>query len=356
VRRSGLAAVALSALLVRSLAAEEPTTPAAMYHAWCASCHGEDGRGRPPAPTVATRPLDFTRCARTTGESDADWTRVIIHGGPAAGRSSEMPGFEQLSETAVHALLSYIRRFCTDSGWPSGNLNFPHAVFTPKAFPDAEVLIQPMVSHTVDENLRMRLDMRAAMRVARRGEVEVTLPAETVTFVGHRRTGVGDVSVEGQYVVYDSAARGAIASVGLETSFETGSLRWGFGEGTTEFEPFLSAGVTTGPLVAQFNIRGLLPTHRIPGEPVYHVEYRAAVHRVGPNGPAGWTPGFEIGAIDTSLALTPEVLKGLTKTGSLTAGFGVEIPIRPVPPKTQGVTRWSGFVLWDYREPFRARP
>jgi hypothetical protein len=327
-----------------------------MYQEWCAVCHGEDGRGRPPEPRVKTVPMDFTDCRLTTAETDADWALVTTHGGTAAGRSSEMPGFEMLPASAITDILRHVRSFCADRQWPNGNLNFPRSLIATKAFPENEVFLGFGLSHGADTNPRGHLDLAYAKRVGRRGQVEVTLPAETVAFVGRRKTGIGDVAIEGKYVLHDDATQGAIVSTGLETRFATGSQRWQFGEGTTEFEPFLAVGVARGAWFFQGDIRALLPVTKFPGEPVHYTAFNISVIRPLTAWPTTWVFGVGATGVDGSLSLAPEVLKGLTRTGSLTLGAGVEIPIRPVYPAVHGTTRWSAYLLWDYMEPFRARP
>jgi hypothetical protein len=300
--------------------------------------------------------MDFTDCRSTTVETDADWTLVTTHGGTAAGRSSDMPGFEMLAPSAISEILAHVRTFCADSGWPHGNLNFPRSSLAVKAFPENELAMSVSTTHGETTNLRSHLDVAYARRVGKRAQLEVVLPAETVEFAGRRETGIGDVAVEGKYVVHADAARGTIASVGLETTFGTGSQRWGFGEGTAQFEPFLAAGITRGPWFLQGDIRGLLPLKRFGSEPVHHVAFNLSLLRPISVWPTAWTFGVAATSVSGSLSIAPEFVKGLTRTGSLTVGAAVAIPVRPVPPAVYGLVRWSGYLVWDYLEPLRARP
>ena len=43
--------------------------------------------------------------------------------------------------------------------------------------------------------------------------------------------------------------------------------------------------------------------------------------------PDTWTPGIEFTAENDEMALTPQIRKGLTKTGALAASFGVQVPL-----------------------------
>ena len=44
------------------------------------------------------------------------------------------------------------------------------------------------------------------------------------------------------------------------------------------------------------------------------------------------------------------------RTGAFSVGASVELPVRPVWPRRYGIARCSAYLLWDYREPFSARP
>jgi len=361
-RTLGFWALAMLGLAIQVAAQEssfpssKPSSGRAMYQEWCAVCHGEDGRGRPPEPRVKTVPMDFTDCRLTTAETDADWSLVTTHGGTAAGRSSEMPGFEMLPASAIREVLRHVRSFCADGRWPNGNLNFPRSLIAVKAFPENEVIVGIGMSRGRETNPRGHLDVSYATRIGRRGQFEITLPAHTVRFVGRRTTGIGDIALEGKYVLRDVAQRGAIVSAGLEARFPTGSARWQFGEGTAEFEPFLAVGVARGDWFFQGDIRALVPVTRFPGEPVHYTAFSVSALRPLTIWPTAWTFGLGATGVDGSLSIAPEFLKGLTRTGSLSVGGGVEIPIRPVQPALYGTTRWSTYLLWDYMEPLRARP
>lgn len=358
VRRVGLLCCVLVLVGVagETLLAQVSGTPREMYGQWCAVCHGEDGRGRPPQRPVKTDPIDFTDCRLTTAESDIDWTRVVEFGGIAAGRSSEMPGFEMLDAPAVRHLVEYIRGFCREPKWPSGNLNFPRAVFTAKAFPEDEVVLQPMVTHGQPTNLRVRIEASYARRVGRRAQIELGLPGEAVSWVNGLVSGTGDLRLEGKYALFASAERATILSAGLETTLPSGSRRWGFGEGTFVAEPYLALGLLRHDFFVQADMRLLLPAKHFPTEPVRYFAYNAALTRSLSATPTAWTIGVELNGVDRALGITPEVVKGLTRTGSLSAGFGVRISVMSPRPYTSDVTRWTGYLLWDYLEPFRARP
>jgi Cytochrome C oxidase, cbb3-type, subunit III len=96
-----------------------------LYADACASCHGDDGKGQVSGLGVTVELPDFTWCAFNSEESDRDWSLVVAEGGPAAGRSEQMPSFHgALTEQQINQVIAYVRTFCIED-WPLGELNFP---------------------------------------------------------------------------------------------------------------------------------------------------------------------------------------------------------------------------------------
>jgi mono/diheme cytochrome c family protein len=75
----------------------KPTSPASgkeMFHAYCASCHGSDGKGNgPAAPALKKQPTDLTSLAQKNGgKFPAMLVMSSIKDGAAAGHGSkDMP-------------------------------------------------------------------------------------------------------------------------------------------------------------------------------------------------------------------------------------------------------------------------
>ena len=93
----------------------------------CLSCHGPDGRGA-PRTTVGfeTRLPDFTDCSFSTPEADVDWFAIVHDGGPARAFDRMMPAFgEALTNEDIVRVVAHVRGFCTERGWPRGDLNLP---------------------------------------------------------------------------------------------------------------------------------------------------------------------------------------------------------------------------------------
>ena len=339
--------------LAQPARAHAPTSPQEMYTAWCAGCHAADGTGRVAVKTITVEPMDFTDCAVTSPEPDGDWEIVIAEGGPVAGLSSQMPGYgAALTVEQIGALVRYVRTFCTEPSWPIGNLNFSRPIFTEKAFPENEVVVLPTVSHGGEgDGVAMGLKTVYERRVGTRGHVEVGLPLQSVGRDGERAGGLGDVTMAAKYVLHASRASTRIVSGGLEVKAPTGRERSGLGGGTTVLEPFVSAGFALREFTIQAQFKVEVPT-RDPGdntEVVYNVYGGRDLSAL----PSTWSIGFEINGVDDTLAVTPQLRKGLTRTGALAAAWGVRIP---VVNRQRQHTQWVGYLLWEYRDPVRAAP
>jgi mono/diheme cytochrome c family protein len=81
-----------------------------LYYAYCAECHGVDGRGSWRASLFLLRPGDLTDPARMAAYSDRYLFDLIKHGGATIGRSG-MPAFgAQLSDEDIQLLVAYVRQ------------------------------------------------------------------------------------------------------------------------------------------------------------------------------------------------------------------------------------------------------
>ena len=140
-----------------------------LYTDACASCHGDDGKGKVAGLGVTAELPDFTWCAFNSEESDRDWALVVAEGGPAAGRSEQMPAFrEALTEQQINLVIAYVRTFCTED-WPSGDLNFPRPLVTEKAYPENEVVLSWNFGRTPRQRARhsVHMELRETYRIPR---------------------------------------------------------------------------------------------------------------------------------------------------------------------------------------------
>jgi mono/diheme cytochrome c family protein len=328
-----------------------PSSTGELYSAWCAKCHAEDGSGRVAVSTVKTPPRDFADCRLSSPEPDADWELVTAQGGPPAGMSSEMPAYgELLDAERIRGLIAHLRKFCKETGWPSGNLNFPRAMFTEKAFPENEVVILPVIAHVAGEPTTFRLRSVYERRFGRRAHGEIGVPIESLV-ADRRSTGVGDITVAGKYVLHTNRATTSIVTGGLEVVLPTGVVGRSFGSGPAVFEPYLASGVAIGRTVVQGQLKLELPASAVWAQ--HETVYNFSLGHTLDDRPSAWTFGVELNGIEKDVAVTPQARKALTRTGALAAAAGVRIPLNN--RSTQPV-RYVGYVLWEYLDPVRPRP
>jgi mono/diheme cytochrome c family protein len=111
---AALAGIAVFVIgLARLLDAPQPppgaSRPERLYLAFCASCHGRDGRGAWSAALFLVRPGDLTDRPRLDRYSDRYLFDLIKHGGAPIGRPG-MPAFgTQLGDEDIEALVTYVR-------------------------------------------------------------------------------------------------------------------------------------------------------------------------------------------------------------------------------------------------------
>jgi high-affinity iron transporter len=86
------------------------TAPPEAFVARCSACHGPRGHGDGVAASgFNPRPPDFRDARWQKQASDGELRDVILHGGPARGRSAVMPANPGLSPSEVDAIVAFIR-------------------------------------------------------------------------------------------------------------------------------------------------------------------------------------------------------------------------------------------------------
>lgn len=82
-----------------------------LYVTYCATCHGEGGKGDGSAGlSLPVRPADHTNGAAMNQLSDDFLNNIISKGGGAVGKSTFMPAWGgALNERQIRDIVSYIR-------------------------------------------------------------------------------------------------------------------------------------------------------------------------------------------------------------------------------------------------------
>jgi hypothetical protein len=353
--RTSLLSVVLwltSAGLSLAQSVEPPKTIPEMWSAWCARCHGNDGSGKVAEPTVTVEPLDFTDCKIASAEPDADWEVAIGHGGPAVGLSSQMPAFgDVLTGDQVQGFVRHIRAFCREQGWPSGNFNLPRPIFTEKAFPENELIILPVASHDKNRPDAYTISTIYERRIGKRAQIEAILPVERVyvSTLDEAEVGVGDVEIGLKYALTPRSTR-YLLSAGFDVAFPTGAEGRLLGDFSAVFEPYLAFATIVAGNYVQTQFKLELPSKNSfrTRETIYNV-YVGRDTSIFPN---TWTLGMELNGENKELWVTPQIRKGLTRTGALGGAFGVRVPLTD---RDEHGVALVGYLLWEYLEPVFSR-
>jgi mono/diheme cytochrome c family protein len=85
-----------------------------LYGQFCASCHGQSGKGDGPAATALNpKPRDHTSKEYMSQMSDDDMLKVIKNGGASIGKSPLMPPWgASLKDDQIKDVIAYIRTLC----------------------------------------------------------------------------------------------------------------------------------------------------------------------------------------------------------------------------------------------------
>lgn len=207
-----------------------------IYRSTCAACHGANGRGAADNlrgfEKADTFP-DFTDCVATSRESDDFWSAIIHNGGPGRGFSEIMPSFrEALDDDQIMKVISHVRQFCREKSWPRGELNFPRALATEKAFPEDEMVMDVAINSEGDAAITNKVVYEK--RLGSRGQLDVVMPFRFQKPSGMDwQSGVGDLVAGYKHVLLSNLRTGSIFSVAGETVFATGNADREMGKGVT---------------------------------------------------------------------------------------------------------------------------
>ena len=345
-----------------SLANAVPANPTGeqLFRLACATCHGADGTGSPQHIVGFSRPLpnghdlpDFTDCATNTVEPLADWIAVVHHGGPIRALDRHMPAFgDALSSDEIARVVTYLRSFCSNRGWPPGELNLPRAFFTEKAFPENESVLTTAVSTASAGQVTSALVYERRLGARNQWEIVVPFAVQQTEPHGPWIRGFGDVEVAFKRAIYHDTNRGSIIAAGGAVVLPSGDERMGLGSGATVVEPFAMWGQTIGA-------NGFLQVHG-------GVEVPLERERAGVEGflrtatgytfaqdrgfGRAWSPMVEVlvakpedGAAEWDVV--PQLQVSLSKLQHVLLSVGVRVPLNARDTRKPEVLT---YVLWDW--------
>src|SRR5688572_16863584 len=327
-----------------------------IFKAACIGCHGPDGTGQPqtilgfePPPAFQ----DFTDCNGSAREKKSDWSAILHEGGPARGFSDIMPSWkEALTTDQINKVIEFLRTRCEEPGWPVGELNFPRALFTEKAFPEDEWVLTTAVNTNGTGQVENKLFYEK--RFGNRNMVEFVAPFSFVEDSSNGWDGgIGDLTFGYKRVLATLDTRTIVSAQG-EVSIPTGNKDKGLGSGVTTFETFVMLGQNL-PLSSflQFQTGFELPTDT-DRKPNAYFFRGAAGTSLSPGGRAGrvWTPMVEflaerplVTGAATDWDIVPEVQVTLNKRQHVRVNFGVRTPLNN---RTGRSTQVAFYVLWDF--------
>jgi mono/diheme cytochrome c family protein len=369
--RSGLARVSL--ILLTSVVAATPaaaaqsrpagglTDGAELFAAGCAGCHGPQGSGAADSTVGFDKPStypDFTSCAQTSPEVQADWWAVIHDGGKARGFSRIMPAFGGLlTDDQITALVRYIRSLCQDRAWAIGELNLPRPLITEKAFPESETILTSTIGPAAQGGRGH--DSSTALQYERRfgatNQIEILVPfAVAHDPSGNPQRGVGDAELGFKHVLFSSARTGSIVSVLGVVTLPAGNSDKALGTGTTVYE----ADATFGQMFpgntfvqGQAGLEQGADRDRAPRAGFIRVAGGKSF-RTDRGVGRMWTPMLElivnrdfVSGASSDVDLVPEMQVTLSQRQHVRGLVGVQLPMTNRGARTKQV---GFYLLWDW--------
>jgi len=327
-----------------------------IFESGCIGCHGPNGKGQPQTVLGFDKPgtfPDFTRCDQTTPEDNIAWRAVIRDGGPRRGFVQIMPSFSGLlTPTQIDQVIDYLRGFCTETGWPRGELNLPRALATEKAFPEDEWVVTTGINAQGAPGVSNEIAFEK--RFGARDQIEVSVPVDFQRPArGLWYGGAGDTGIGLKHVLASSLRTGSIVSLFGEVVLPTGNRPNGLGSGTWAFQTFAAYGqLLPARMFAQFQFGAELPKDTLKAP--QNVFFRSAIGKQF-NQARGvgrlWAPMFEfladrdlVTGARTNWDVMPEFQVTLSRRQHVRANIGVRIPA------TNTAGRYPQlmlYLLWD---------
>jgi mono/diheme cytochrome c family protein len=330
-----------------------------IFRAACATCHALDGKGAPRSVVGFALPLpnghgfpDFTDCATNTVEPLSDWIAVTARGGPVRALDRHMPAFgDALSPDQLERVVKHLWTFCSNASWPRGELNFPRAFFTEKAFPENEtVWTVGVIGSGTDKAVASELVYEH--RIGARGQYEIKIPFVFQQGAAGGSRGIGDVEVAVRRTLFASHERGTIAAAGGAVVLPTGTDTAGIGSGYATVEPFAMWGQTLGSGGFLQMHGGLeIPTDRQEGRNEGFMRTAIGYTLAQDQGfGRAWSPMAEImvarpagGAAEWDVV--PQVQVSLSRLQHVLVSVGVRIPLNERRDRRPEILT---YLLWDW--------
>lgn len=294
---------------------------------------------------------DFTDCAFATAEADIDWIAVVHEGGRIRGLSRRMPAFgDALTPEQIASAVGYVRHFCSEPAWPRGDLNFPRAFFTEKAFPENEVVWTNSVTGGPDKAIGNEIVYER--RFGSRNQIEAVIPIDAFKSQGTWTKGIGDVAFAFRRTLLSNLSSGSIAAAGAEVIFPTGHADRGLGNGFHIYETFAMFGQAL-PRNSYLQLHGGLevPSNSTLGTKEAYLRTALGTTFMADRGfGRSWSPQVEVlwarpfgGASEWDLV--PQLQVSLSKIQHVMIAGGVRIPLNERDERKTAVVT---YLLWDW--------
>jgi hypothetical protein len=281
------------------------------------------------------------------------WKNVIVDGGPARGFSQIMPAFgEVLSSKEIDDVIAYMRGFCANKHWASGELNLPRALVTEKAYPEKEVVISTAVNASGAPGFTT--DIIYEQQFGVHNQVEIDVPINAMDQNHSWNSGLGDITFGLKREMFSSLRTGSIFSLFGGVLAPTGNAERGFGAGTTVFETFAAFDqLFPTNTFLQFQVGAELP-HRTDIAP--QVLFSRAVigqtfagkNRLG----RMWSPMLEflaardlVDGAKTNWDVLPEMQVTISRRQHVRGNIGVLTPFSNTAGRSKQVVF---YLLWDW--------